>query len=181
MVSQVPVVGILMIVNGSLAGILGLGLAFMGPFIFSIAAMEGRPGGMRPDEKSVVTLISIVYLVIGLLVLTAGALNIIAGIRALSYRGRGFVLTALFFNILPLFTCYCSPTSLALMIYGLIVMFQQDVAKAFAMGDEGVPAQSIKLRFAPGPVRYERDDDYYEMREESRSLPPPQPRDKDAP
>jgi hypothetical protein len=66
------------------------------------------------------TIMPIIYLAIGLVVLIAGVLNLIAGIRVLKFRGRTFALVALFANIVPVLTCYCAPTSIGMMVYGLI-------------------------------------------------------------
>jgi hypothetical protein len=88
-------------------------------------------------------------------------LNIVAGARSLRFRGRGLALTALFLNIIPMFTFYCAPTSLAVMIYGLIVFFNGEVAQAFRLAGEGVPAEEIRRgfsgRYRPGDWD-DRDD-----------------------
>jgi hypothetical protein len=161
MVPQVQVVSILMIVNGALSALMGLLLSAIGPFMFAILNAE-KGGGPAPDERAFLGILSMVYLVLGLLVLTAGLLNVIAGIRALNFRGRGLAIVALFFNIVPVFTIYCAPTSLGVMIYGLIVFFNGDVARAFRMAAEGVPAEEIRQRFSG----YRRRDHWDEEEEE---------------
>jgi hypothetical protein len=89
----------------------------------------------------------------------------------------------LFFNILPMLTCYCLPTSLGLMIYGLIVMFQPDVAQAFALADDGMPAEEIRARLSAQAWRERRferaprrDEPVEEPRQDAargESSPPP--------
>jgi hypothetical protein len=162
MVNQVPVIGILMIVNGSLCALYGVLLIFMGPFLSTFINFQGAqmPPQAQPQlqqMQQVVTIASVIYVVLGSVVALSGVMNIAGGISALRYRSRGFVITALFFNIIPLFTCYCLPTSLGLMIWGLIVMFQGDVAHAFSLGASGYTADEIKRRMERGD--YRRDDD----------------------
>jgi hypothetical protein len=174
MVKQVPVVASLMIANGAIVSLMGLYLVVMGPFLFTMmnVAPPPGPGGPKPGDKAVLTAMSVVYLVLGLVVLTAAVLNIVAGIRSLSFRSRTLALVALFSNLAPMFTCYCIPTSLGLMIYGLIVFFQPDVARAFALVAEGVPAERFKRGWRP-------DEDEEEDDEPLPEELPPQPRGSD--
>jgi hypothetical protein len=150
MVRQVQVVAILMIVNGALVSLMGLLYICLGPAMFALMKLGpagtgpgGRPNPAGPSTAEA-TFLSAFYVVIGLPVLAAGILNIVAGIRSLKYRGRILALVALFSNLAPLFTCYCLPTSLGVMIYGLIVFFQSDVADAFARVADGLPPERIK-------------------------------------
>jgi hypothetical protein len=158
MVPQVQVVSILMIVNGALASLIGLLLSAVGPFLFVVVNADKR-GGPPPDERALLGILSVVYLALGLLVLTAGLLNVIAGARALRFRGRTFAIVALFFNLVPIFTVYCAPTSLGVMIYGLIVFFNADVARAFRMAAEGVSPEEIRARFSGHRWRDDWDED----------------------
>jgi hypothetical protein len=159
MVPQVHVVSILMIVNGSLASLMGILLSVLGPAMFAMISMEQRGRPMPGDEQMLLGIISGVYLILGLLVLTAGVLNIVAGARSLKLRGRGLALTALFLNIIPLFTCYCLPTSLGLMIYGLIVFFNHEVARAFELVADGVPVEEVRERFSGRRWRHEHAEE----------------------
>ena len=173
MANQVPVVAILMIVNGVIVSLMGLFYVLMGPAMFALMSFGPRspsqPAANTADTV-MMTVMSGFYVVIGLLVLVCGMLNIVAGVRCLSYRGRTLALIALFSNLAPMFTCYCMPTSLGLMIYGLIVMFQSDVAHAFAEVARGVPPE----RFKHGRRYREEERD-----EEGEELPPERPRGGD--
>ena len=148
MVSQVPIVSIFMIVNGSLAAVWGIILAVFGPAIVSLLGAEGKGAFLPTKDKALLGLILAYYITAGILALIAGVLNIVAGARSLRFRGRNLALTALFCNLPPLFTCYSAPTSLGVMIYGLIVFFNGDVAEAFRMAEQGMPVEEIRYRFS---------------------------------
>jgi hypothetical protein len=185
MVPQITVVGILMIINGVFAALAGIVVALMGPLMFSMfRQMPPGPGGGPP--QGFIDMISLMYLLMGTVTMIGGAMNIVGGARALVFRNRALVITALFFNITPMFNCYCLPTSLGIMIYGLIVMFQPDVAQAFALAEDGQPIEEIRRQLSPDRwryARYERFDDMEGPRRRDKgrdegndeSLPKPQP------
>jgi hypothetical protein len=164
MVPQVQVVSILMIVHGALVSLVGIVLAAIGPAIFVLMSAQGRRKVLETDDKAVLGVITVVYGAIGLAVLTAGVLNIVAGARSLKFRGRGLALTALYLNIIPLITCYCAPTSIGMMIYGLIVFFNADVARAFQMAERGLPPEEVRARFSVGPRAedWDQEEDRWE-------------------
>lgn len=174
MVQQVKVVAILMIVNGAIISLMGVYLVIVGPAMFTMMKMAPPPQGPNaaggPDAM-ILGIMSAVYVVLGLLVLTAAVLNIVGGIRSLKYRGRTFAIVALFSNILALFTCYCFPLALGMMIYGLIVFFQSDVADAFARVADGLPPERIQHGWHPAD---EPADDWDEKL-------PPSPLDRPRP
>lgn len=146
MVGQVTVVSILMIVQAGLTLIAGLFLTVMGPAMFTMARLDKGPKN-RTDE-TMLMVIAAIYLILGLTVLLSSILTLVAGIRALKFRGRTMAIVALFSNIIPVFTFYCAPTSLGVMIYGLIVMFNRDVAQAFEMADKGMSPRDIQDEFS---------------------------------
>jgi hypothetical protein len=159
MVGQVHVVSILMIVNGALVSLMGVVLAAVGPTMFAMIALDKRGGGLRPQDEGILAFLSAFYVALGLMVLAAGVINIVAGARSVKFRGRGLALTALFFNLVPMPTCYCLPTCLGIMIWGLIVFFQADVARAFELGERGVPAEEIRRRMVTGHRSYRANDE----------------------
>jgi hypothetical protein len=168
MVNQVQVVAILMIVNGALVSLMGLFYTAMGPLMCTLISLAPQgPGGPKAEDKFAFTAISGAYVVIGLPTIACGVLNIVAGIRCLSFRNRILALVAMFSNTITVFTCYCSPLSIGVMIYALIVLFQPDVAHTFAQVAKGAPAD----RFKHGWDRREDDDRYDDGPEED--LPPP--------
>jgi hypothetical protein len=108
---------------------------------------------------------SIAYVGCGLLILCIGALHIISGIQCMRFRGRTLTIVTLFCNVPVLVTCYCAPTGIAITVYGLIVLFQNDVAQAFAMAAQGATVAQIKDAFDPRR-RYGGPEDYADRRVE---------------
>lgn len=161
MVGQVKIVGILMLVNGVTVALMGALYAAMGPMMMAFAPPAGAGGGGPPPE-----IFLIIYGTIGGVVLLVGVLNVIAGYRVTTMRNRVLGLIALFTNVVALITCYCAPTAIAMMVYGLIVLFQPDVTRAFEMVAGGATAEEAIRRHTRmyGDVR----DDYDEMADSRR-------------
>ncbi len=51
-------------------------------------------------------------------------------------------------RMITMLTCYCAPFSVAIGIYGLIVMLDPAVKQAYSLREQGVPAEEIRARFA---------------------------------
>jgi hypothetical protein len=94
--------------------------------------------------------------------LGVGILRIIAGIMNLKYRGRRLGLTALIIGTLSLFTMYCAPTSIALLVDGLIVYMDEDVRRAFALGEQGFSSEKIRRLGNRRNRRHIDEDDPWE-------------------
>jgi hypothetical protein len=171
-VAQVHVVAILMIVHGTLVSLMGAFYTMQGPAI-CVSFWAPNSGIFAPSGQRAFDLINIlypIYAVIGLPVLAVGILNIVAGIRCLRLRGRVLAIVALCSNIFPVFTCYCLPTSIGLMIYGLIVLFHSEVAFAFAAVAARAAVERLKS--------YRRSSEEGDF--ENEPLPPlPKPRQGD--
>jgi hypothetical protein len=157
MVGQVRIVSILMMVQGSLDLLVGLGLIGMGIFmgIFMREAMMENPqfrqaNGPSPDFMA--NMMAGIYGGLGVVIGIIGALNIFAGYRNWKFKSRTLGIVSLVAGLGPIFTCYCAPTSLALCIYGLIVYLNVPVAAAFRMGEEGYSGDEITMAFSP--LRY---------------------------
>jgi RsiW-degrading membrane proteinase PrsW (M82 family) len=155
MVRQVRLVAVLSIVQGGLECLAGVLYVAMGPLMrtFLDAALEqqAREGGMRPQlPPAFATWMAVVYALLGLAALAVGALRIVAGIRGLKYRGRILGIVSFAVGVASFFTCYCAPTSLALMVYGLIVYLNADVGRAFEMAKGGASADQIRAAFPCG-------------------------------
>ncbi|HEV8483411.1 MAG TPA: hypothetical protein VGV87_07675 [Blastocatellia bacterium] len=139
-VGQVTVVAILMIVQGSLVALIGLALMIIGPAMFALSGS----GHQAQDERIITQVGGVFYLLFGGLLVGAGGLNIVAAVKNLKYRGRTLGITALCLGTLAMFTCYCAPTAIGLLIYGLIIYLNQDVSRAFEMGEQGASPDQIK-------------------------------------
>jgi len=163
MVSQVTPVAILMIVQGALEIIMGfvlVGAALIVPAVFEEAARQqqaqgganafpGMPAGFEQFAG---------WLYSGMAAcgFLSGVIRLSAGIRNVRFRGRTFGIFSHFFcGFLSLGTCYCSLTGIGLLIYGLIVYFNSDVAYAFTLGERGIPSGEIKARYYNDPDRFQ--------------------------
>lgn len=144
-VRQVPVLSVLLIIQGSLECLVGLLLGAMGPMMFSVMQQQGTAPKPPPGMPNFVSIMTATYIILGLVILACGILKIVAGARSLRYRGRTLGIIACFSSLgMFLGGCYCLPTAIALMVYGLVVYFNGDVARAFEMADEGYTAEQIK-------------------------------------
>ncbi len=69
-----------------------------------------------------------------LLVFLLGGLKVIAGVRNYRYRNRVLGILALAVAPLSVFTLFCLPSALALLVCGLVVYLNGDVRRVFASG-----------------------------------------------
>ncbi|MCI0458139.1 MAG: hypothetical protein L0Z62_14340 [Gemmataceae bacterium] len=179
MAHQIPVVAILMIVQGTLellmAALLYFG-AFFVPALFG--QMQQNPAfgpGARPEDlEAMRTILPLVYGSMGTAALIAGVLHLVAGIRNLSYRGRTLGLVALFLGLVSIGTCYCAPTTIGLTIYGLIVYFNAQSIRAFELGQQGLRAEEIRRVLASGDLP-PRDEPPLEFRVPEQRPPEQRP------
>jgi hypothetical protein len=143
--SQVPIVAVLMMVQGALEGVLGLFLVIAGPLLFAFLRTSPSPssGGELPPA-----FLSVVYVVMGLSLVALAVLRFVAAIRNLRYRGRTLGIVCLCSGALTVLSCYCTPTAAALMVYGLIVYLNEQTARAFAMAEQGIPPEEVRERLA---------------------------------
>ena len=148
MASHIKVVAILMIVQGSLEILMGLFFTAMGPLVFGLTRWTSTlPGAAPPPPGMDVSMgiASAIYVVMGLPVLAVGILRIVAAIRNLKFRGRGLGIVALACGAVSVMSCYCFPTSIALMVYGLVVYLDQQSQRAFGLGEEGRAPEAILI------------------------------------
>jgi hypothetical protein len=151
MVSHVPVVAILMGVQGVLETVAGGGLIAMGvalPTILTqqLAQQGGGPGDDFPPEAMTWIMLG-VYGGIGLVMVIVGLLRIVAAIRNYRFRGRILGVVSLIGGLVTAFTCYCAPTSIALAVYGLVTYFNPQVTQAFALGEAGHTKDEVEAAF----------------------------------
>jgi hypothetical protein len=145
MANHIKIVAILLIVQGALEVVMGAFFTILGPVMFGLikwSATKTAASSPTPDDLAA-GIVSGIYLLMGLPVLAIGIFRIIAGIRNLSYRGRVMGMVALAVGAISVMTCYCLPTSIGLMVYGLVAYLDPQSQRAFALGEQGRPADEI--------------------------------------
>lgn len=153
MVRQVPVVAILMIVQGALEAVVALMLligAVVIPSIIRAGAMQqGGPVGPPPPEEFT-WFMTFMYGAFGVVMMVTAGLHVIAGIRNYSYRGRVMGIVALITGMVTtLISCYCAPTAIAVGVYGLVCYMNTEVIQAFELGRRGKTRQEVGDSFGP--------------------------------
>jgi len=133
-VGQVPLFGIALMVHGGL--VLGLGLlvtAYGGFLLEAFASMDAPQP--TPDDPGAAMLPDFLVgsmAAVGLANTLVGALQLWAGWRIRVYRSRGLGLAALCSGLITVVGCYCAPTSLGMLVWGLVILLSGDVADRFA-------------------------------------------------
>jgi hypothetical protein len=148
MVGHVPVVAVLMMVQGGLELLMGVFLAVMAGIFPLLMRMEGGQAGREgpPPEVIAWTMLAI-YGSLGLLTIVAAVLHFLAGLRNYRFRSRTLGLVALAGGLVTVFSCYCAPTSVALAVYGLVTYLNADVGQAFQEGEAGRSRDEILRDF----------------------------------
>lgn len=148
LVRHVRVVATLMLIQGGLeliAGIVFGLIAFLVPLAMMHDQQEGPPQEFFWGMTAV-------YVVFAIAALTAATLHIMAGLQNRQFRGRTLGIIAATGGLATLFTCYCLPTAVAVGVYGLIVLLNEEVAEAFCMGEARHSAQDILAAFSNDPI-----------------------------
>ncbi len=152
MVGQVPILGVLMIIQGAFVVILGIGFALLATVMPAIIMqqMQNNPGlqGNGPAPVTMTRYMLAIYGGVSIVLLLIGISGILAGLRVFRFQRRVFGIISLSVGLGAFVGCYCFPTALALMIYGLIVLLNQPVITAFDLGRQGHSSQSIQHAFA---------------------------------
>lgn len=127
-VKQIPVVGILNIVQASLelmmcAMVIGVAV-FMG-------SMQNDPKFQKIPNAPPMQWIAIGYFIFGAVIGVFATLRLVGGIMILKKRGRILSIVASVLGLASVFTCYCSLTSIALCVYSLVILIQPSVIEEF--------------------------------------------------
>lgn len=157
LVHHVMALSILTIVQGALVLLYGIGLmilAFVMPvFLQAQGGMPRQPGmPAAPMPAGAEWMMLAIYGSMGLVSLVIGVLGIWAGIRMIKFRGRTLGIVALSSGLLSIAGCYCLPTAIGLFVYGLIVLLNPSVKRAFELGEQGHSASEIENHFARLPA-----------------------------
>lgn len=131
---QVPIVAILLMVQGGLEVLVGGVFLLFGGTMAVFATQEAVQQGMFFGGVSTV---------MGIVGIAAGVLQAVAGWQNYFFRRRWLGLAALIAGLGSAFTCYCFPTALVLMLYGLIVYCSRQSSWAFALGRQGLSRERI--------------------------------------
>ncbi len=145
-VPQVRIVAILMIVQAVLEILFGAYYIVMG---FMMPAMMAQQQPQLPAEQLEVfnTYFFGFFFVAGGLIIAMAGLRLVAGILGVTYRGRILGIISHIGGFLMVATCYCFPTAIALGVYGCIVYFNADVAKAFQLRSQGYTSEQVLEHF----------------------------------
>jgi MFS family permease len=130
-VGQVPMLGIVMMIHGTL--MVGSGIyavSFGGLFAQSFAERAPTDGSGDGELGGIFLGASMLF---GIALLVPGVLQVLSGWKARTYRGRSFAIAALVSGLVGSIFCYCAPSSIALLIWGLVVLLGEDVAARFAV------------------------------------------------
>jgi hypothetical protein len=105
----VPVVGVLLLVEGALEIVLGLLNLVAGPAVLAMMKMAPPSSSGAPPPDELLGLMGGVYVILGLAVTAAGIVKIVAEIEALEYRGRTLGFVAFGTGLIAMMTCYYTP------------------------------------------------------------------------
>ena len=156
LVGHIPVIGILMIVQGvlvmSMAVFIGVYAVFMPQFFEEMRrdmAAQGAGGAAMPPEFGTWFMVvgALIAATIGIVAVT----TVLSGIKLLKFRGRTFAIVTLCCGMLTFATCYCFPTALALGVYGLIVLLNGPVTVAMGLSEQGYDPREIQRAFLTLP------------------------------
>ena len=149
---HVRVVAIMMIVQGALELLAGIGLVVMAVAMPQMMMADGMRGMQAPPQgpppEQFFWIITLMYGGMGLAGLIAGILHLVAGLRNYRFRGRTFGIVAAGGGLMAVATCYCLPTAIGVAVYGLVVLLNTEVSEAFALGEAGYPASDILDHFS---------------------------------
>lgn len=127
-IKQIPVVGILNIVQASLELMMCIMVISIAPFI---GTMQNDPQFQDIPNAPPMEWIAIGSFIFGAVVGVIATLRLVAGIMILKKRGRVFSIVVSVLGLASVFTCYCSITSIALCVYSLVVLIQPSVIEEF--------------------------------------------------
>lgn len=113
---------ITLVVHGGLLVLWGVLLAL----IAALAAVGPQHAGSDPAKGAAI----LAGLTVGALV--PGALQVAAGIQMLGWRGRRLGIVALVGGIFSVPSCFCVPSALVVLVWGLLVLADTEVRVRFA-------------------------------------------------
>jgi hypothetical protein len=150
-VNQVRIFAVLNGVQGMLELPLGLMTASMGVILPAMMKFDQqnnqRPGQPPPEEF--LWVMTGFYLAVGIPTILGGILRLFAAWSNFRFRRRTVGILSVCFGLVSVFSCYCAPTGIGILIYGLILLLNPAVKHAFELGDQGQPSDQILASFLP--------------------------------
>lgn len=149
-VNQVRILAVLNGVQGVLELPMGLMTASMGvilPTLMKVEQQNNPRPGQAPEEF--LWMMTGIYLAIGIPTIIGGILRIVAAWSNFHFKRRTLGILSVCFGMVSVFSCYCAPTGIGLLIYGLILLLNPAVKHAFEMGDQGQTSDQILATFMP--------------------------------
>lgn len=156
-INQVRIFAILNAVQGFLEIPMGLllgGVGAMFPTIIRMSAEEGRARGQDAPPEEFMWVMAAFYFAIGALVLASGVLRLVAAYKNYGFRGRTLAMVSMIMGVCTMLTCYCAPTAIGLLIYGLILFLNPAVRAAFDMVAKGQTVDQVFAQFNPYQQTY---------------------------
>lgn len=135
LVRQVPILGIATMVHGGLVLLAGLFMLVYGISLAVSFSSMPEPVPIDPDAprpEMIEGIMTWTMLALGAAHTTVGGLQLFAGFRVRGFRGRIVAIVSFLLGVLTVFGCYCAPSSLGLLVWGLIVLLHGPVAARFA-------------------------------------------------
>jgi len=151
-VQQIRVVAILNCVQGGLECLLGTMLVGMGIFLPIMIGMDNNNRAFRNNGQAGSEWVLLaIYGGFGAVVLAAGILRFYAGWQNFKFRKRVVGIVSFCCGLVSMLGCYCAPTAIGMLVYGLIVYLNPAVQAAFVMGEQGLSPDEILNSFLPYP------------------------------
>jgi hypothetical protein len=89
-----------------------------------------------PSDAAFTAFVMVAHAAVAIVLLAIGP-------RVSACRGRGLALLALASTMLTAFSLWCTAFSIPLVVYGLVVLFQRDVVRAFERVRLGVGLRAV--------------------------------------
>ena len=168
-VNQVRIFAILSAVQGMLEIPMGLfttGMGFALPALMKWAEAQDKQAAKEAPPEAMMWMLGGFYLVIGIPVLASGILRIVAAVKNYRFRGRTLGMVAIIAGMSSMLSCYCAPTAIGLLVYGLILFMNPAVKAAFQMVEQGSTVAQVLAALNP----YQQT--YYQSPPPSAGQPP---------
>lgn len=154
MVNQVRVVAILNAFQGLLELLMALLYGGMG-VMFGVFLREemrqgpGPAGGPDPEMMANIFTGLFAFMAVGMVVIAI--LRIVAGVRNYFFQNRILGIVSVCLGLVTSMTVYCAPTSIAVAVYALVVLFNREVIEAFEMRSKGATPDDVTQTFNARP------------------------------